>query len=73
MKTLGMCRLLRVCLTVKTTGLPGSLQRRPSPPAGQNQPMVGTAEGSRGLQHHLIRKDTRMSDGNGNIPPLAAR
>ena len=71
MKTLGMLRLLRVCLTVKTTGLPGSLQR-PSPPAGQNQPMVGTAECSRGLQHHLIRKDTRTSDGNGKILPLAA-
>ena len=57
MKTLGVRRLLRVCLTLKTTGLTGSLQR-PSPPAGQSQPMVGTAEGSRGLQHHLIRKDT---------------
>ena len=45
MKTLGMHRLLRVCLTMKPTGLTGSLQR-PSPPAGQNQPMVGTAEGS---------------------------
>lgn len=71
MKTLGMRRLLRVCLTVKTTSLTGSLQR-PGSPAGQNQPMVGTAEGSLGLLHHLIRKDTRTSDGNGKILPLAA-
>ena len=44
MKTLGMRRLLRVCLTVKPTSLTGSLQR-PSPQAGQNQPMVGRAKG----------------------------
>ena len=71
MKTLGMHRLLRVCLTVEPTGLTRSLQK-PSPLAGQNQPMVGTAEGSRGFQHHLIRKDTHKSDGNGKILPLAA-
>ena len=47
MKTLGMHRLLRVCLTVKPTGLTRSLQR-PSPPAGQNQPMVGRTEGPEG-------------------------
>ena len=71
MKTLGTPRLLRVCLTMKTTSLTGSLQK-PSPPTGQNQPMVGTAEGFQGLQHHLIRKDTHKSDGTGKTLPLAA-
>ena len=60
MKTLGTRRLLRVCVTVKPTSLTGSLQR-PSPPAGQNQPMVGRAEGPEGsTTTSLGRTHTRV-------------